>query len=87
MGRAIWSGMLIPNPGDLSFQPIHSRKLTWKPKKVPINTGVLLKEDDMGFHVSLGECTNLARIKIKKSKPQSLKQPLKQGFVMPATCV
>ena len=40
----------------------------------------------MGFHVSLGECTNLARIEIKKSKSQSLKRPLKQGFVMPSTC-
>ena len=36
---------------------IHSRKLTWKPKKGPIKTTVLLKGDNMGFHVSLGECT------------------------------
>ena len=35
---------------------IHSRKLTWKPKKGPIKTTVLLKGDHMGFHVSLGEC-------------------------------
>ena len=34
---------------------IHSRKLTWKPKKGPIKTTVLLKGVYMGFHVSLGE--------------------------------
>ena len=34
---------------------IHTRKLTWKPKKWPIRTTVLLKEDNLGFHVSLGE--------------------------------
>ena len=35
----------------------HSRKLTWKPKKGPVTTAVLLKGDfQMGFHVSLGEC-------------------------------
>ena len=37
---------------------IHSRKLTWKPKKGPIKTTVLLKGDYMGFHVSLGECNS-----------------------------
>ena len=35
---------------------IRSWKLTWKPKKGPIKTTVLLKGDYMGFHVSLGEC-------------------------------
>ena len=35
---------------------LHSRKLTWKPKKGPIKTTVLLQEGYMGFHVSLGEC-------------------------------
>ena len=35
---------------------LHSRKLTWKPKKGPIKTTVLLKGDYMGFHVSLEEC-------------------------------
>ena len=35
---------------------IHSRKLTWKPKKGPTKTAVLLKGDYVGFHVSLGEC-------------------------------
>ena len=35
---------------------IHSRKLTWKPKKGPVKTTVLLKEGYIGFHVSLGEC-------------------------------
>ena len=34
---------------------LHSRKLTWKPKKGPIKTTVLMKGDYMGFHVSLGE--------------------------------
>ena len=36
---------------------LHSRKLTWKPKKGPIKTTVLLKGDYLGFHVSLGECS------------------------------
>ena len=35
---------------------LHSWKLTWKPKKGPIKTLVVLKRDYMGFHVSLGEC-------------------------------
>ena len=35
---------------------LHSRKLTWKPKKGPIKTTVPLKGGYMGFHVSLGEC-------------------------------
>ena len=39
---------------DLSI--LHSRKLTWKPKKGPVRTTVLLKGDYMRFHVSLGEC-------------------------------
>ena len=34
---------------------LHSRKLTWKPKKGTVKTTVLLKRDYMGFHVSLGE--------------------------------
>ena len=38
----------------------HSRKLTWKPKKSPLKTTVLLQGDYMGFHVSLGECRPLA---------------------------
>ena len=33
---------------------IHSRKLTWKPKKGPMKTTVLLKGYYMGFHVSFG---------------------------------
>ena len=40
----------------LQSKVIHSWKLTWKPKKGPIKTTVLLKGDYMGFHVSLGEC-------------------------------
>ena len=35
---------------------LHSRKLTWKPKKGPVKTTALLKGVYMGFHVSLGEC-------------------------------
>ena len=37
---------------------IHSRKLTWKPKKGSIKTTVLLKGSYMGFHVSLEECSS-----------------------------
>ena len=36
---------------------LHSRKLTWKPKKGPIKTAVPLKGVYVGFHVSLGECS------------------------------
>ena len=43
----------------LGFRGFHSRKLTWKPKKGPIKTTVLLKGGYMGFHVSLGECRGL----------------------------
>ena len=39
-----------------TLRSIPSRKLTWKPKKGPIKTTVLLKGGYMGFHVSLGEC-------------------------------
>ena len=35
---------------------LHSRKLTWKPKKGPIKTTIPPKGNSMGFHVSLGEC-------------------------------
>ena len=41
---------------DQYITGLHSRKLTWKPKKGPIKTTVLLKGGYMGFHVSLGEC-------------------------------
>ena len=34
---------------------IHSRKQTWKPKKDPVKTVVLVKGGYMGFHVSCGE--------------------------------
>ena len=53
------------NVGDLGFEAwglgwkvwvLHSRKLTWKPKKGPRKTTVLLKGGYMGFHASLGEC-------------------------------
>ena len=37
---------------------LHSRKLTWNPKRGPIKTTVPPKWGYMGFHVSLGECTN-----------------------------
>ena len=40
---------------------VHSQKLTWKPKKGPIKTTVLLQGDYMGFHVSLGECSYMTR--------------------------
>ena len=43
---------------------LHSRKLTWKPKKGPTKTTVPLKGDPMGFHVSLGECSFTLRIAI-----------------------
>ena len=46
----------IPLHIHMSYS-LHSRKLTWKPKKGPKTTTVLLKGDYMGFHVSsLGEC-------------------------------
>ena len=45
-----------PKPLNLKLWTLHSRKLTWKPKKGPIKTTVLLKGGYMGFHVSLGEC-------------------------------
>ena len=38
---------------------IHSWKLTWKPKRGPVKTTVLLNWGYMGFHVSLGECNSL----------------------------
>ena len=41
-----------------SSPPLLFRKLTWKPKKSPINTTVPLKRGDMSFHDSLGVCTN-----------------------------
>ena len=40
----------------VSMHRVHSWKLTWKPKKGPIKTLVLLNGDYMGFHVNLGEC-------------------------------
>ena len=43
--------------GFRASEVIHSRKLTWKPKKGPVKTTVPLKGGYMGFHVSLGECT------------------------------
>ena len=38
------------------FKVIHSWKLTWKPKRVPVKTTALLNWGYMDFHVSLGEC-------------------------------
>ena len=43
-------------PSRVPLQDLHSRELTWKPKRVPIRTTVLFKEGYLGFHVSLGEC-------------------------------
>ena len=64
-----WGGGTVPNAHtktggthNMATRPcppprvVHSRKLTWKPKKGPIKTTVPLKGDYMGFHVSLGEC-------------------------------
>ena len=45
--------------GEFREIPLPSRKLTWKPKKGPIQTTVPLKGGYMGFHVSLGECITL----------------------------
>ena len=53
-GFTLWS---LPEPP--MYEPplhVHSRKLTWQPKKGPIKTTVPLNGDYMGFHVSLGEC-------------------------------
>ena len=53
-------GFIIGNEGQLvsqMMQGLHSRKLTWKPKRSPIKITVLLKGAYMGFHVSLGETT------------------------------
>ena len=44
------------SPCRVYIRVLHSRKLTWKPKKGPMKTTVPLKGDLMGFHVSLGEC-------------------------------
>ena len=38
------------------FKVLHSRELTWKPKRGPMKTPVPLKGGYMRFHVSLGEC-------------------------------
>ena len=45
-----------------SYRGLHSRKLTWKPKKGPIKTTVLLKGGFLGFHVSLGERKGYRRL-------------------------
>ena len=49
-------GKWIPKTIPISY-PEHSRKLTWKPKKGPTKTTVLLKGGYVSFHVSLGECS------------------------------
>ena len=43
-------------PLSSAHPQLHSRKLIWKPKRVPIKTTVPLKGGYLGFHVSLGEC-------------------------------
>ena len=56
---------------------VHSRKLTWKPKKGPIKTPVLLKEDYMSFHVSFRECISLGphiRMKVLASQAHCILQ-------------
>ena len=55
VSRPVANGAL-PFFGSPIPKPLHSRKLTWKPKKGSIKTTVLLKGGYMGFHVSLGEC-------------------------------
>ena len=53
---------------------LHSRKLTWQPKKDPIKTAVPLNGDYMGFHVSLVECRFLCFPEFPvpvKSKPSA----------------
>ena len=35
---------------------VHSRRITWQPKKGPTKTTVPLQGNSMGFHVDLGEC-------------------------------
>ena len=58
-----WSGGLGTHKSHKGFvvrasglnKYLHSRKLTWKPKKGPVKTTVLLQGDYRGFHVSLGE--------------------------------
>ena len=55
-------GMMAFHVSELGLQAsrgLHSRKLTWKPKKSHVKTTVLLKGDYMGFHVSLGGCRGL----------------------------
>ena len=54
------------------------RLLTWKPIRGPIKTTVPLKGGYMGFHVSLGECTNGSRFLAglqEKSGPGGRKLP------------
>ena len=61
----IWTIMLMEERQELRrtlgagrtiLRAYTPRKLTWKPKKGPTKTTVLLKGDYLGFHVSLGEC-------------------------------
>ena len=53
---------------------VRSRKLTWKPKKGPIKTTVLLQEDYVDFHVSLGECSSCRSCKHSSSSSSNGKQ-------------
>ena len=52
-------GSRVEGPELFKSDLIPSWKLTWKPKKGPMKTTVLLKGGYMGFHVSLGECNLL----------------------------
>ena len=60
ISRSISMGLWVNRKAYHSDRKLPSRKLTWKPKKGPIKTTVLLKGGYMGFHVSLGECMHLA---------------------------
>ena len=62
----------IPQPGS---GEVPSRKLTWKPKRGPIKTTVLLKGGYRGFHVTLGEC-NL----------RTLAKSIREGTSITAAC-
>ena len=61
------------------FSIIHSRKLTWKPKKGPIKTTVRLKGESMGFPVSLGECNSPNAVMVGVAKPATAIAPLISG--------
>ena len=66
-----WSEVLRRN--------LQSRKLTWKPQKGSIKTTVPQTGGHMGFHVSLGECTEphiqYSKHLAKRMEQQSTRSP------------